>query len=98
MDSFGLKMDFLWIYQVLALIYIIKTYFLIPLFSLSWHWTGRQINKSPGGSGQETRDTAHSDYGRRVDFNETEGLFCSFGSAKGYLDLLAVGSEFYGRD
>jgi hypothetical protein len=34
MDRFGVHMNFLWIIQILVLIYIIKTYFLIPLFNL----------------------------------------------------------------
>jgi hypothetical protein len=38
MDYFGLKMNFLWILQVLAFIYILKIYFLFNflVFLLSW--------------------------------------------------------------
>jgi hypothetical protein len=76
-------MDFLWIIEVLVIIFLLKIYFPLHLFNLNDLWTGPQFLENAGGSGQETRDTAHSYYGRRVDFNETEGLFCSFGSAKG---------------
>jgi hypothetical protein len=44
-------MNFLWIIEVLTLIYIIKTYFLIHLFILTRHWTGPQNQRNPGALG-----------------------------------------------
>jgi hypothetical protein len=48
MGQFGLKMDFLWIFEVLAIIFLLKIYFLLYLFNLNDLWTGPQIHKRPG--------------------------------------------------
>jgi hypothetical protein len=45
-----------------------KTYFLIPLFNLSWHWTGPHFLLSAGGYVQDIPDTENRVPGRRVDF------------------------------
>jgi hypothetical protein len=53
MKWFGLKMDFLLIYQVLVIIFILKTYFPIYLFSFKLHWIGLQYLRTAGGSEQK---------------------------------------------
>jgi hypothetical protein len=40
MAQFGPSMDFLLIYQVLVIIFILKTYFPIYLFNFKLHWIG----------------------------------------------------------
>jgi hypothetical protein len=41
MECFGLKMDFLWIYQVLVIIFTLKIIFHLIFLGFSNSWTGR---------------------------------------------------------
>jgi hypothetical protein len=61
-------MHFILIIEVLAIIFLLKIYFLFHLFNLNDLWTGPQIHKRPGGSGQKSIDTEHNHVGWRVDF------------------------------
>jgi hypothetical protein len=50
LDKFGLNMNFLWIKQILAIIFTLKIHFHIYLSNLSVLWTARQFLKSAGAS------------------------------------------------
>jgi hypothetical protein len=91
-------MEFLWIYQVLVIIFILKIHFLINLFNLKQLWTGPHYPESAGGSVQDILDSVHSENGRRVVFDETEGLFCSLTMAKGYHQISTVRSQLDAPD
>jgi hypothetical protein len=60
-------MNFLRIIEVLAIIFLLKIYFLFLLFNLNDLWTGRQFLENPGGSAQDILDSVHSKNGRWVD-------------------------------
>jgi predicted membrane metal-binding protein len=45
--------------QILALIFILKIYFLFIFLDFLISWTGRQILEKAGASAQETRDTEY---------------------------------------
>ena len=66
MDQFGLKMDFLWIKQVLGLFLHIKIYFLIYFISFLTVWTRPQIMESAGATVQHSQDSENYAVGRRV--------------------------------
>jgi hypothetical protein len=57
MAQFGLKMDFLWITQVLGLFLHIKIYFLIYFISFPTVWTRPQIMESAGATVQHSQDS-----------------------------------------
>jgi hypothetical protein len=65
-----------------VLIYTIKTYFLIPLFNLSWHWTGPHFCEAQGAMRKisKTQRTGSLDGG--LVFAKTEGLFNTFARAE----------------
>jgi hypothetical protein len=73
MKWFGVSMNFLWIIEVLAIIFLSNIQFLIHLYSLNDLWTGPQNLRTAGGSAQDILDSVHSNNGRRVYFNQTEG-------------------------
>jgi hypothetical protein len=54
--------------------FILKIYFLIHLFNLKRLWTGPHYPESAGVSVQDILDSAHSEYGRRVDSKIIEGF------------------------
>jgi hypothetical protein len=76
----------------------IKNPFLINLFNLKQLWTGPHFRESAGGSAQDILDSVHSENGRRVVFDETEGLFCSLTMAKGYHQISTVRSLLDAQD
>ena len=76
MDQFGLKMDFLWIKQVLGLFLHIKIYFLIYFISFLTVWTRPQIMESAGATVQHSQDSENPRHGRRVHFSKTQGPLC----------------------
>jgi hypothetical protein len=51
MAQFGPSMDFLLIYQVLVIVFILKIYFQFIYSNLSQLWTRPQFLESPGASG-----------------------------------------------
>jgi hypothetical protein len=70
MAQFELKIDFLRIYQVLVIVFILKIYFQFIYSILSQLWTGPHFLWSAGGSAQDILDSVHSKNGRRVGFTE----------------------------
>jgi hypothetical protein len=68
-------MNFLRIIEVLAIIFLLKIYFLFLLFNLNDLWTGRQFLENPGGSAQDILDSVHSKNGRQVDSLVSRGFF-----------------------
>jgi hypothetical protein len=48
MAQFGPSMDFLLIYQVLVIVFILKIYFQFIYSNLSQLWTGPQFQRNPG--------------------------------------------------
>jgi hypothetical protein len=87
MKWFGVSMNFLWIIEVLAIIFLLNIQFLIHLYSLNDLWTGPQNLRTAGGSTQDILDSVHSNNGRRVYFNETEGLLSKMDPRRGTANL-----------
>jgi len=83
MDQFGLKMDFLWIKQVLGLFLHIKIYFLIYFISFPTVWTRRQLQESAGVLAQKILRHRLAREGLRVDSRFPRGLFSEMAIAKG---------------
>jgi hypothetical protein len=85
MAQFGPSMDFLLIYQVLVIIFILKTYFLIYLFNFKLHWIGPQFLESPGSRGNNSKahGTAVKDGG--FIFRISEGLLSKMDPRRGIL-------------
>jgi hypothetical protein len=98
MAQFGLSMDFLLIYQVLVIIFILKTYFPIYLFNFKLLWIGRQIHRSPGGLGVRFLRHREQPSGPRVEYRDLWGFFCIIAWPKGYRGLLAARSKTDGAD
>jgi hypothetical protein len=48
MEWFGVSMNFLWIIEVLAIIFLLNIQFLIHLYSLNKLWTGPQLMGNAG--------------------------------------------------
>jgi hypothetical protein len=48
MDQFGLHMNFLWFIQVIEIIFILKTHFLIYFPDFPSPWTAHQISEGSG--------------------------------------------------
>jgi hypothetical protein len=85
MAQFGPSMDFLLIYQVLVIIFILKTYFPIYLFNFKLHWIGPQFLESPGSRGNNSKahGTAVKDGG--FIFRISEGLLSKMDPRRGIL-------------
>jgi sterol desaturase/sphingolipid hydroxylase (fatty acid hydroxylase superfamily) len=54
MDQFGVHMNFLGFIQILALIFILKIYFLFIFLDFLIYWVGRQILEKAGSLAQES--------------------------------------------
>jgi hypothetical protein len=78
MDQFGLKMDFLWFIQVLGFIFILKIQFPIHLMNLNQYWTGPQIQRTAGVSGENFLWHRVLLVGPRVHSRKTQGLMQVF--------------------
>jgi hypothetical protein len=98
MDQFGPSMDFLWIYQVLVIIFILKIYLPIYLFNFKRHWTGPQLPGNTGANPQDRQDTARHWSGPQVSFTKPEGLFCKVDAAKRYGAISAIRLDDSGPD
>jgi hypothetical protein len=85
-------MNFLWIKQILAIIFILKIHFLF--ISLDFLFTGLGLNnrKQQGSRCKCFQDTGNHPCGWRVILLEPEGFKCKYASPKGYGMDLAVGS------
>jgi hypothetical protein len=66
MDQFGIHMHFLWIKQVLGIIFVLKIHLLIHLYILNGLWIGRQFLENSGANPQDLQDTARHWSGLRV--------------------------------
>jgi hypothetical protein len=93
MDQFGLKMDFLWIKQVLGLFLHIKIYFLNYFISFLTVWTRPQFPESAGTNVKEFPRLIAMPCGRRVHNTKPQGLFSKITRPKRYGVIWAVGSE-----
>jgi len=91
-------MNFLWIIQFLAFIFILKSIFYLIYSIYIRLWTGPRFPENSGVSAQEVRDPVHSQIGWRVDFSVFQGLLCKVSRPKGYLRILADGSRLDGSD
>ena len=57
MAQFGISMDFLWIKQILAIIFILKIDFQFNFPDLPTLWTGRMKTRERGGLGVKESKT-----------------------------------------
>jgi hypothetical protein len=83
MAQFGPSMDFLWIYQVLVIVFILKIYFQFIYSTLSQLWTGPHFLWSAGVSAQDILDSVHNENGRQVYFLVCRGLFSNLHTRRG---------------
>jgi type IV secretory pathway VirB6-like protein len=56
MDQFGLNINFLWIKQVLGIVFVLKIYFLNDFYRSITVWTVPQFPESTGVSHPDLRD------------------------------------------
>ena len=89
-------MNFLWIKQILAIIFILKIHFLF--ISLDFLFTGLGDNNREnwGLERKNAQDTEHSAKGWRVVFVIQRGLFYKNTWSKGYRGMPAAGLETKG--
>jgi hypothetical protein len=59
-DQFGSSMNFLWIKQVLMIIFTLKITFHIYSFNLTVLWTAHQLLEKAGYLAQEIQDTVQN--------------------------------------
>jgi hypothetical protein len=84
MAQFGASMNFLWIYEVLAIIFLLKIYLIIIFSGFTMFWTGRTISRELRGLGvnlQRHREQSTTDGG--FYFQKVQGLLCNCGTVKG---------------
>jgi hypothetical protein len=74
MGQFGVYMHFLWIIQILWIVFILKTHFLIHFLDFITLWTGPQMLKTAGATVQHSVDSELILCGWRVDFIKPRGL------------------------
>jgi hypothetical protein len=85
MELFGPSINFLWIYQGLVIISILKIHFRIYLFNCKLHWTGPYLPGKSGALAQKNNpDSVYSVAVPRVDYLISQGLFSKNDRAKGY--------------
>ena len=80
------------------LIYTIKTYFLIPLFNLSWHWTGPHFCEAQGAMRKLPKAQGTGSLDGGLIFAKTEGLLTLLLGLKEYGVILAARSTADGYD
>jgi hypothetical protein len=66
MGQFGISMNFLWIKQVLMIIFTLKITFHIYSSNLTVLWTAQQLPEKEGSLAQEIQDTVHIHTGRGI--------------------------------
>jgi hypothetical protein len=76
-------MNFLCILQVSRIVFVLKTNFHNYFTVFNLLWTRPQFLVSKRVSAQANQDSENSSTGRRVETEETEGLFCKTGRLKG---------------
>jgi hypothetical protein len=86
-------MNFLWIIEDVALIFVLKIHFLIHLLKLNGFWTGPHFLQSIGAKPEEYLRLGALCNGRRVLYNKNTGAHVQNQPAKGYLVFSAVGLE-----
>ena len=89
MEWFGVSMNFLWIIEVLAIIFLLKIYLIIIFSDFIMFWAGRTISREPRGystTNPETQRTVALDGGlfsrkQEVSFakDTREGVRCNLG-------------------
>jgi hypothetical protein len=77
-------MHFLWIIEVLAIIFLLKIYFLFHLFNLNDLWTGPHFLWSAGGSAQDILDSDNSPQRTAGWLYKNRGSLLTNVLAKGY--------------
>jgi hypothetical protein len=82
-------MNFLWIKQVSAFIFILKIYFIFPVLLISG--LGANNIETHGPMYKNIPDSDSTRGGRRVGLLEIQGLLCKTLSAKGYDGFVAAG-------
>jgi hypothetical protein len=98
MTQFGISMNFLWIKQILAIIFILKIDFYSLFLDFLISWTGCTNTGKSRGLSARTRDTGWPRDGQRVHSLKLQGLFCESATTKGYGGSTAAGLEIKGPD
>jgi hypothetical protein len=83
MKWFGVSMNFLWIIEVLAIIFLLNIQFLIHLYSLNKLWTGPQLMGNAGAPVQFYLRLRLQPPGRWVLFPKGPGYLMQNGLAEG---------------
>jgi hypothetical protein len=99
MAKFGVKMNFLCILQVSRFVFVLKMNF-YNYFSVFKHlWTGASISgKSRGSRVIIPRLSVQCPLDGGFHLQISQWLFSKMATAKGYLQISAVGSQVYGQD